>query len=991
MTQKAAEHRDSPQASPEQVKMDKLYAQYLEKLAVASKSTDKKEEQLMSILAGFEDNPVHLDPVSGKGTNFLIAQRKKLEGEQDDFDLARDNVEFGLTDDQKKNLLKIVQFPQKAYAFNKMTSFFEEFDLKGTGATPLAENAPASLLEAQARHNASYSEITRIFENSQNGISLSKEKWAEVTAKAKAFKSFDVPFQAHIKSVMRYDEQKEEYVLKNPASFERKTKKANEILLKATELDAVINAEQFQKMTQDITAPLPQIANLSEKSSSQKKVIEAYRVNVMNDLRDYKSSYDYQIFLINLNGETSLDAENKEHFRTATVRALMQRAQYEQYLKIPEDEKVGISWLSQVAYMGVAEGAEEIAEEMHDSKMRHISNARLMSSFSQLPPAMQQTVLQTLGTHLARDGVVFVEGLSALSETQLKSLLTTLNNKLPPEGRFTIGDKLNNTQMRRLAQRMLEVPRGNPKYIKEIADFSELSPEVRKQLLNAWKSIEKELIKNKVPPARIAEIRKNLKALQQKGFFKDMLEMARNPVTVMIFAIYVSEHPNNIQASLNWIGFIGISKGIGLATSKIPGIKKIPGIQNPYVQFFIVMASLWGGGKYLNKATTYLDERLEDSQAKEFFDGLIGGLEMPPRMIGDLGRAIGWNKNEEFMGLTEFLLREKTGGKRAPERVFYKGRKDWNNNLDEIIRMPGIKGKNEMIARFEADRINEDWGLRQNLDLVGKVATLKIYRNDFLIQYEKMKKKDDDLPFSVDQLSASLEAGEEAAIADTKDIGGEDRNDQYIARLLDGTPTLTGYSKEKQEALKSFHIAKMLMEGGSLLDNFSYYVAPALAASTTDGGIGIPQPVDDPKPSWYDAHGMAGPSEEILKEIASGKKNPTDLPDKARLRLLWNKYTGQMKHVSTMVSMYKHLTLPDSKGVERQMYNRHTWLGDGTPEENKVFGKRILDGQMSYILLMLKLEKLAPHRLNTKDAEALNRLGGGKTAKPDIPLEELDP
>lgn len=70
------------------------------------------------------------------------------------------------------------------------------------------------------------------------------------------------------------------------------------------------------------------------------------------------------------------------------------------------------------------------------------------------------------------------------------------------------------------------------------------------------------------------------------------------------------------------------------------------------------------------------------------------------------------------------------------------------------------------------------------------------------------------------------------------------------------------------------------------------------------------------------------------------------------------------------------------------MYDRHTWLGNGTKEQNKVFTKRIVDGQMSHILLMLKLERLAPYSLNTKATEELTRLGG-KKPKPSIPIQEL--
>ncbi|MBT4119470.1 MAG: hypothetical protein HOE29_00960 [Candidatus Peribacter sp.] len=953
MAENTSNNRDSSQASPEKVKMDKLYDEYIDNLAEFAKSTDKKEELLIGILAGFENKPVDLDSTSGKGKSFLSAQRKLLEEEQNNFNDAVGNLTLGLTANEKKNLLSIVQFPKKAHAFNKMVSFFSEFDLKGTSATPLSKHAPASLLEAQARHNTDYSKITRMFESSKNGASFSKEEWEKVTIMAAEFKAFDEPFQAHIKDVMRYDEQAKKYVLKNPPLFDLKTKEANMDLLEVIGFEDVLKPEQFQKMMEDISSPLPQIANLSKKSSAQKNAIEAYRVRVMNDLADHKSAYDYQIYLANANGKNSLSAEDRENFRTATVRALMQRAQYEQYLQAPDDKKLGIHWLKSTLNMMLIEGVEEFVEGIHDTKMLHISNARLLESFGRMSPVMQQTVLKTLGSHLAKDGVVFVEGLNALSEKQLGSLLKTLNKNLPPEGRYTISEKLNKVQMRQLAQKMLKVPRGSSKFVKEIADFSELSPEVRKQLLNGWKSIEKELIRNKVPPARIAEIRKNLKALQKKGFFRDTLEMARNPVTVMIFAIYISEHPNNIQAALNWAGFIGISKtisgGSGLLTKSKFLNKRFPrikGINHPIIQFLVVMGVLMGLGKKINETTSYIDERFPDSQFKEGVYATFGALEMPGRMIGDIGRTIGWNRSDNFKSWSEYLTEEKTADGWTPERAFYRGRKDWNTALDGQVKLhPHNK---EGVARLEADRINKDWGLRQNVDLVGKIATLDIYREDFLQLYSEMKAEDDNLPLTVEQFRASLEAGEEAAIADTKDIGGQDRNDQYIARLFDGTVTLTGYEEDKQETLGNLHTAFTFMERGN----------------------------------------MKSPSEEALQKIASGKQKPTSLRDTERLRMFWDTYTGQLKHVATMVSLFKHLTLPDSKGVEHQMYDRHTWLGNGTKEQNKVFTKRIVDGQMSHILLMLKLERLAPYSLNTKATEELTRLGG-KKPKPSIPIQEL--
>ena len=61
MAENTSNNRDSSQASPEKVKMDKLYDEYIDNLAEFAKSTDKKEELLVGILEGFENKPVDLD------------------------------------------------------------------------------------------------------------------------------------------------------------------------------------------------------------------------------------------------------------------------------------------------------------------------------------------------------------------------------------------------------------------------------------------------------------------------------------------------------------------------------------------------------------------------------------------------------------------------------------------------------------------------------------------------------------------------------------------------------------------------------------------------------------------------------------------------------------------------------------------------------------------------------------------------------------------
>lgn len=427
------------------------------------------------------------------------------------------------------------------------------------------------------------------------------------------------------------------------------------------------------------------------------------------------------------------------------------------------------------------------------------------------------------------------------------------------------------------------------------------------------------------------------------GIIKRSMKMFPNPITAVIFCIYIHHSPNKIQAVMNWVGFMMISGAVSHSVhALLPNAH--PLLRLPIALALALLVCIVGY-KDLNKITSMIDQQFIDSYYKRGVNSTIGTFGLPLDLSKQFFESDGSHTSTPDEWFKQFSQEQSRFWKSnsVAGSGYVLGVDEWNKRMKEY---EGKKaGTAAVDARFAI--INEDWGKRENLALRGRMANLQVARQR-IIGHWKNRREENTFSFS-----------EDASIT----VDGIKEVPDWAKGVREGYGKSSGkLPLPEDRIIKMFKfLEQSAIDGGTNLpetykgrnDLFLEY-----CFSGSERGDISSKDYDQEKRDVFYMKKLMERDEYKLPSKEELQKN-VSLTENQQFALLWKQYVNQANTVAKLVSLYKHMQVNG-----QPLYNQDIWFSTGDLAKKR--SKEALGSHLDYLVERLRYMPSTPNRHPTK-------------------------